>query len=900
MNGKFLVGIVLALLLVSFHSAYGAEEAAQDRPDPMLTFGGLTTEDYSEGIGDVVLPLYFNGRSLVFINPRFSFTDRSEEEYNLGIGYRLLIREQQALVGANVFYDRRETALGTTFDQVGIGAEYLSHFIDARANVYLPLDDKELVNEFSVVEQSASRRSSTSVESYWTDPYATGHDILQAYETIRRTQTRTTRRTTTRYFHEYEVALRGWDAEVGARLPIEQMEDHIRVKPFAGYYRYEGRHGVDTIDGFRGRLEVHIKPSFFIDAVYYADDELTGGNWSVGAYVSVPLDLSALANRRNPFAGAMDLWDAGRRREDIGYRLADLVRRDPQIRTRVTEPREQVHLEETVRKSRTEETVSVERQTYTVATDITFVDGSRGRDANPGTFEAPKLTIQGGVNQPRSMVFVYDINGAYNENVVMHEGVYLHGSGVVIPAYGGKSYGSGIHPIVDGRSMGPTITLADRTLIRGFHIRNTERGGPAHVVELPIEGGTYDVRRTGILGNDVTDLAIMQNIIAGNEDGVLLARQGNFNLFFDQNWVTHNDGHGLWIEGAGDSGVFSALIQNSRFSNNAGNGALIRARDYDYALMHLRNNGFLGNGMHGAHLEFRDNAVAAARISGATAANNAGAGILSELLGNGSAAFVAADILAVGNAGPGMFLTITDSSHVNVQVDRFRAPDSVFVFMGSDLNGPVRLAADVEAGDFIMFLERVIANGAVGDGVGVNVQTREGDAFFLFNEIEASNNSGSGVSIQAASADGNIFIIHESVEAVNNARDGISLAAHAGGQAIYIGNEITATDNDRHGVNVELSGHQEAVFILVESVASRNTVDGVRFVLFSDGGAAGNNAIAIIYSSEALDNGLVDVRGTVAASGEGDAIIILVADHDSHDLTAVSEFGDAVIIVIDP
>ncbi len=142
-----------------------AEEEASVETLPWLLSGGvLYTEDYTEGIGDVVLPLRFSGEGLWFINPRFSFTDRSAEEYNLGIGYRHLIQDDRALLGGNIFYDRRETAAGASFNQVGLGAEYLSHWWDARANIYLPIDREELVNEFSITETSVTQRTQAGTQ----------------------------------------------------------------------------------------------------------------------------------------------------------------------------------------------------------------------------------------------------------------------------------------------------------------------------------------------------------------------------------------------------------------------------------------------------------------------------------------------------------------------------------------------------------------------------------------------------------------------------------------------------------------------------------------------------------------------------------------------------------------
>jgi len=129
-------------------------------------------------------------------------------QYNLGVGYRHLL-PNNVILGANVYYDYRETQLGSEFEQLGLGVEVLSEWVDARANYYLPEDDKELINEFDTETSSSSK----SVDEYWLSPYARGHTIFQ------KKVTEVTRTTTTikQHFEQYEQAMEGWDAEVGVK-----------------------------------------------------------------------------------------------------------------------------------------------------------------------------------------------------------------------------------------------------------------------------------------------------------------------------------------------------------------------------------------------------------------------------------------------------------------------------------------------------------------------------------------------------------------------------------------------------------------------------------------------------------------------------------------------------------
>ena len=61
--------------------------AASDWPAPELTVGIETRSSETEGIGDVLIPLWYpDGKGLLFINPRLSFNDHDYEEYNIGLG----------------------------------------------------------------------------------------------------------------------------------------------------------------------------------------------------------------------------------------------------------------------------------------------------------------------------------------------------------------------------------------------------------------------------------------------------------------------------------------------------------------------------------------------------------------------------------------------------------------------------------------------------------------------------------------------------------------------------------------------------------------------------------------------------------------------------------------------
>ena len=990
MQTKRLACTVLSALSLSLITAMAEPDPAVVAPTRerehlagQLTFGGLTTEDYSEGIGDVLLPLYFNGQSLLFLNPRMSFTDRSAQEYNIGIGFRQLLHDNRAIGGLNAYFDRRETARDAWFSQIGVGAEYLTHLVDLRANVYLPTNRTKRVNEFTTQEESISRTTRTETHEVWGEVYATGNSVWQQYQEFLTTRTRTTTTTTTRHFHEYELAMRGWDAEIGVRLPIEEIDDYLRTKLFAGYYHYYGRRDLDDVNGFRGRLELHVKPAFLIDAVYYADDALTGGNYSIGAYVSLPFDWSNIAIGRNPFAGATERWDAGRRSYDLRYRMTDMVRRDPQIRSVVAEPEEQEELRTVTAQATTRErTERTRREVYELLANVTFVDGNRGDDGNSGTFEDPKLTIQGGVDAANSPVVVFPLDGGaqYLENVELRAGVDLYGAYGVL-GFAGKRLGG--RPTIDGRLADlPAIRMANQTSVTGFRVWNTAgTATPDPLLGVP----RYD--RTGIYGANVTDIGLFDVIVENNMQGAMFLANAvpDFNLYVDHSVFRDNIRRGLFVRAIG-TGIpndsFNAVVHNSTFNDN-NFGLFLRAMNYTDTFMSLENLTAEGNASDGIHVRVHGNQAvdAIVRVDGVTANGNE-RGLVVEMTGSGDQTLLVSDSsfgenrdhglfaeLAASQSAAGLFLNnrfeyngwnVWGTGSAGILFNAVSANgDVTLLFEDNEVEGQEELGAvfNLEApngqvlglfsGNLIRFNDStgldinatagtsvnlnlqgntVTENGwfysrdgiqidaSAQNQVGVVVQDLEassnqrnglditadaaaGSVLFLLEDVTANNNGDNGVWLNAT-ADDSVIFFHHMVEASNNAANGLFAQAVAGGQVLYLIVDSTASDNGGHGIQANLTGAEGAIMVVQDSVFSGNTLDGVRFNLLANGGLLGQNAIFVMYESEALGNGDTDIHGSAQATGDGDVIIILQdVDHDSHSLSAIAEFGSSIITV---
>lgn len=74
------------------------------------------------------------------VDVRSHYIQSSHYASNVGIGLRTLLTDQ-AIVGANVFYDYRNSSV-SCYDQVGVGGELLNCFLDVRVNGYFPVSDR--------------------------------------------------------------------------------------------------------------------------------------------------------------------------------------------------------------------------------------------------------------------------------------------------------------------------------------------------------------------------------------------------------------------------------------------------------------------------------------------------------------------------------------------------------------------------------------------------------------------------------------------------------------------------------------------------------------------------------------------------------------------------------------
>ena len=381
--------------------------ATADEPaivdEPMASVGGLTfgaggSDEEAAGFLDLLMRIYGGENDLLYLAPRVSASDASEEEVNIGLGYRYLLTDPGLIIGGNLYYDSRWTANNNRFDQFGAGLELLSTWLDLRANYYWPEDDRKLVDETTASETTVQEKAHG-----WGEIYAEEHGFYQPF-TYERVET-----TTSRTYRRYEQALEGYDAEIGVKVPF--LESWAEARLFVGYQAFDGPAGQD-LDGPKGRAEVYALSGLILDAEVFDNKTLNQSDFYVGARIRLPFDLGRLVRAENPFAGSARAFKP-RGERSLAERLDEMVRRDPKIRTHKSSWEEQ----EAARQSATTRQISA--ATYTLMDEVTFVDGDNDSGIEDGTSENPYNTVSEGVDNANSPVYVAEAAADYVDNVVL-------------------------------------------------------------------------------------------------------------------------------------------------------------------------------------------------------------------------------------------------------------------------------------------------------------------------------------------------------------------------------------------------------------------------------------------------------------------------------------------------
>ena len=253
---------------------------AEDVDFGRVTLGAKFSEDLQSGYLDIIQGLSTGPDHALFLSMRGTLDDADQQIFSAGLGFRTLLEDPGIIIGANVFYDYIDTPAGNSFNQLGLGAEMLSKWVDVRFNYYLPESGRKQTGTFT------SSNTSTSTGGIYTAGGFTQRNVFQ-----------TTSTTVSKVFEE---GIQGWNAEVGVLVP--GVNKYFDLRLFAGAYGYDNPAG-GRFEGVKARAEARVTRNVTLDLEYWDDAELVGGNWVAGVRFSSAFDLGSLIQGKNPFRG---------------------------------------------------------------------------------------------------------------------------------------------------------------------------------------------------------------------------------------------------------------------------------------------------------------------------------------------------------------------------------------------------------------------------------------------------------------------------------------------------------------------------------------------------------------------------------------------------------------------
>src|SRR3954454_23057161 len=168
-------------------------------PAGLLTAGVLFSEHLTTGYVDTITGLYApqNRESFFFLNSRYVYDDNSQFISSTGLGFRQMLFDRNAILGVNAYYDSLQSEHDNDYKQLGLGAELLTRWVDARVNYVLPEDDRFEVDRTG------------------------GHHSLK----------------------RFEGAMEGINSEIGFLIP--GLDKYAEVRILGGYYHYDNPFGSD-------------------------------------------------------------------------------------------------------------------------------------------------------------------------------------------------------------------------------------------------------------------------------------------------------------------------------------------------------------------------------------------------------------------------------------------------------------------------------------------------------------------------------------------------------------------------------------------------------------------------------------------------------------------------------
>ncbi len=360
------------------------------------------------GEADLFLPLSQDARNLVFGNLRARLDNQNSYEGNLGAGIRRML-DQGWNLGAYGYWDHRRSGTGRFFDQLTLGAEALGRDWDFRANGYLPVGTRARY----LGTDSTATLSGTSIQVS----------------------------TATRE----ERALKGFDAEIGWRVPLFDSEAARQLRLYAGGFRFADADVKVQGPRIRAELEMQDLPwlgkgtALFLGAEMQ-DDNARGGQNFLSVRLRIPL------GKETAFPRALSAQER---------RMTAPVMRDVDI----------------VTQSRVASTVVESASTTTGGQAITVLSSATtaGNDLDAAVTAAANNS---------TIVLSGTFNVSAGNTVVVNNGKTLRAGATTVRTASGHEAVLYTSANVSGTNVtGSTVQLADNTTLSGLTISNAYNDG---------------------------------------------------------------------------------------------------------------------------------------------------------------------------------------------------------------------------------------------------------------------------------------------------------------------------------------------------------------------------------------------------------------------------------------
>ena len=515
-----------ACLLLTTALISPAALAQPKYPATVDVFAGGGSQGFEGGL-EVMAPLVEGESSLLFGLASGVVGDETGTG-SIGLGYRHRLLPGWILGGFGALdYQRGQSDTGT-FQGV-LGLEAMSELFDLRVNGYLPENDETTLAD---VTGTVPPPPPVTIG----DIAIVGHEIGLITGTTAGTAAS---------FQSFERPLRGFDAEIGARLPIPGQE----LRLFFGGFHFEAP-GYEDISGPKARAEWRLNDidliggnsRLTIDA-QIRDDDVRGTDASAGIRIRVPFG-GVPSNRRGDRLAALD------------QRMLDPIGRERHI---VTGTREESQ-------AGTPGTVAIEAVKAVVTgyeiASIWFADGAGGGDGTMGS----ETTLGAAVTGAGAGGLIVALGGSGNlaGNVTLANDQILLGGASTLQIMGLETgtmatYGpGGARPTIvdDGTAATAVVQLADGNLLAGI---DTTSGG------------------INILGNGVDDLIVRDVATGGLGSGMAIIGGTNIDVTdFDYlRSAPSSGGFGLRLVDVTTASLDGLDIENAGFGLFIANSQMI-------------------------------------------------------------------------------------------------------------------------------------------------------------------------------------------------------------------------------------------------------------------------------------------------------------------------------------